>query len=92
MTLAIDLDQAALEALKADALLRKVSCEEVASCLLRDYYARHVISSHEEEALFRAKVEEGREAIRQGNFYTHEDVMDWLAERRARLAARIAGQ
>lgn len=92
MSLTVNLDQATLEALQADAHIRKTSCEEIVGELLRTHYASPICLSPEEEASFMAQVEEGREAIRRGDFCTNEEMMNILKEQRSRILSQIAGK
>jgi len=68
--------------------------DRTAAQLVRDYM-RSVVQETREldeyEAWFRARVEAGRQDIREGRVLTHEEVKARQAERRSRLLAR-AGQ
>lgn len=90
MSLTINLDQATFEALQADADMHNLSCEELISVVIQNHYGCPENFEPDDAALFKAKVEEGLEAVRRGDFCTHEEVLKRMSERRARILARIA--
>jgi len=68
--------------------------DRTAAQLVRDYMRSVVQETREQdeyEAWFRAKVEAGRQAIREGRALTHKEVKAKQTERRSRLLAQ-AGQ
>ena len=68
--------------------------DRTAAQLVRDYMRSVVQVTREQdeyEAWFRARVEAGRQDIREGRVFTHEEVKTRQAERRSRLLVR-AGQ
>jgi len=68
--------------------------DRTAAQLVRDYMRSVVQEAREQneyEVWFRARVEAGRQDIREGRVLTHEEVKARQAERRNRLLAR-AGQ
>jgi len=68
--------------------------DRTAAQLVRDYMRSVIQETREQdeyEAWFRARIEAGRQDIREGRVFTHEEVKAEQAERRNRLLAR-AGQ
>lgn len=89
MSLIIRLSPAAQVALEAEASARNQSYEETASDLIDSFFLLHGVREEGYDAWFRAKVEEGLDAARNGMFASDEEVERRAQERRARLKAKI---
>lgn len=88
MNLTIQLSPATQLALEAEASARNQSYEETASNLINAFFLLHGVREEGYDAWFRAKVEEGLEAARKGQFVSDEEMARRAQARRNRLLGK----
>lgn len=92
MSITISFDPDMQAELEAEASARSISCEQVICEAVGNYLQQVKSPSPEYDAWFRAKVEEGLEAAKQGKFASNEEVERRAKSRRQQLLQKIANQ
>lgn len=90
MSLTIPITPAVKIALEAEASAKNKSVEQAAGDVIDTFFTLHGVHENGYDAWFKAKVEEGLEDARQGNFVTNEEVEHRAKVRREWLLQQIA--
>lgn len=88
MSLNIELNHASKVALEAEASLRQIPCEQVASEIIDSFFTIHGVCEKGYDEWFKAQVEEGLEDIKNGRVVSNEEMERTAEELMARINAR----